>query len=544
MLKRDKKRGEENNVIKLCSAQVLLLFLFSFAIAFLISLSFIPKNAKAQEVIFIVSDVFPKKISQGEERVFNITLVNRGFKEAYRVTAEVLANVSSPLKVIGNNKVYIDFREKPCVDPRICGYFEAGDRANISFTFKASENAENGIYYIPLSVKWEDISGEQKEQVLYFGVEIKGKPEIELTFNEISEIIYPNTEFPITLNLKNVGNENAEKVRVKLSLPEDIEGRDIAYFSEIGVGEEKQAEFNLKTVKHSEAGEKEIKYFIKFYDKNENEYEKNGSIKIFVHEKNRPRLAISEISSEPSKIYRDSDFKLKVALENVGEQKAKNVKIELSLPEGIEGEDTAFLGTVEGGISKEAEFDLKTSKDIDTGEHGINIKVSYLDESDAPRSEEKSAGIFVFDRGEIDLEIAGVTTSVKNLKQGDEFTLSVQIENIGKQDAKSVYLRISPNLNEISGKLTSFLGKIESDDSATGIFDLKISEKAETGLKTIPVEIHYKNEVGKELVEIKNIEIFVNKKESNKRIIYAGAFVALLIIVYLGFKLRGRGEEE
>jgi len=522
-------------------------------LAVLFSFSFINYANAEGEVIFFISQVSPKVVSQGEEVSLFITLKNRGVNEAYKVTAELAANESLPLKTVGENKVYIDFREQPCSDPRLCGPFNVGDTAEIAFNVKVDNNAENGVYYIPLYVYWQDVSGAQKKATVYFGIEVKGKPQIEISFNTLlslnqtyAQILYPDTEFFILLSLKNVGKTDAKNLGISLNLSGDgekgISGESRASFSEIKVGEEKYAKFNVKSGKYALPGKHEIPYSAKFYDDYGDAYEKKGAIEIFVQSKGEANINFAGIATDPSRIYKDTDFSLDLTLENVGYQKAKALKLSIALPEGINGEDTAFFGTIEKGASAKTTLDLKAEKDVKTGEHEIKALVEYIDEQGREIKENKIFKLFVLEKGEVNLEIAGVTTSLTKITPGSDFTLSVQVENIGKQDAKSVHLVLKPTDAKITGKFTSFLGKIDKDDSSTGIFDLHIEKDAAPGLKKIPMDIHHTDETGKEGVEEKDIEIFVSETERRDNIVYAGAAIAVVILLYLFRKRRKSAE--
>jgi|GEM_PF-2596601 len=509
-------------------------------------------HARAEgEVIFFISHVSPKVVSQGEEARINITLINRGINEAYKVTAELAANESLPLKAVGENKAYIDFRDKPCSDPRLCGPFNVGDTAEIAFNAKVDNNAENGVYYIPLYLYWQDASGAQKQATVYFGIEVKGKPQIEISFNTLlslnqtyAQILYPDTEFFILLSLKNVGKADAKNVRLELNLTGEekgISGTSKASFSKIAAGEEKYAKFDVKSGRYALPGKHEIPYSAKFYDEAGASYEKKGAIEVFIQSRGDANINFAGVSTEPSRIYKDTDLSLDLTLENVGYQKAKAVKLSIALPEGINGENTAFLGTIEKGASAKTTLDLKAEKDVKTGEHEINALVEYIDEQGREIKEEKTFKLFVLERGEVNLEIAGVATSLTKITPGSDFTLSVQIENIGKQDAKSVKLVLKPP-KEITGKFTSFLGKIDKDDSSTGIFDLHVEKDAAPGLKKIPVDIHYTDETGKEGMEEKDIEIFVSEPERRNSLVYAAAAIAAVILLYLFRKRRKSAE--
>ena len=82
---------------------------------------------------------------------------------------------------------------------------------------------------------------------------------------------------------------------------------------------------------------------------------------------------------------------------------------------------------------------------------------------------EEPFNIFILDRGDVILEFSGKSTSPTKLMPGSEFTLSLQLENIGDQDAKSVRIELNAD-GDLKGEFTTFVGEIEQDDVSTGVF--------------------------------------------------------------------------
>ncbi len=63
---------------------------------------------------------------------------------------------------------------------------------------------------------------------------------------------------------------------------------------------------------------------------------------------------------------------MKVGVENVGKDTAKNVRVELKLPKGFSGESKAYLGEIERSEEKFAEFELEVAKNV-SGSYEVEV---------------------------------------------------------------------------------------------------------------------------------------------------------------------------
>ncbi len=250
-----------------------------------------------------------------------------------------------------------------------------------------------------------------------------------------------------------------------------------------------------------------------------------------------PKLSLAGVNTSPSRIYPDSEFILTTKIENIGTGDAKAVELQLSLPKEISGESTAFLGTINKDSSTTASFDLKTAKNAEAKSYRVSMQISYSTDDGKRQSVTKDFDLFVSERGEIRLEIAGITTSPAKLYPGLDFTLSVQLENIGKQDAKSVKVQLAP-MQEFVGEKTSFVGSLKQDDTSTAIFDLSVAKDARQGSYDVAMRVYYIDDRGIEHAEEKRFGLVV--AEAPRRFSYAWVAAALIVIAGAAYALRKR----
>ncbi len=245
-----------------------------------------------------------------------------------------------------------------------------------------------------------------------------------------------------------------------------------------------------------------------------------------------PNIVISGINTSPDIIYPDKDFKLSIILENIGKEVAKGVKLKLLLPEHFSGERLAYIGSLERDKWAVANFNLKTSKNIESGLYNFTLIIEYMCNGRTFK-ERKNFEIYVAEKERPKLEISSIDVSPEKgekLFPGSSFTLSIQFENIGKQKARSIKA-VLEYPGEFQGEKISFLGSLEEDDTATAIYDLKVSDNALSGSYTFKVFLTYYDEAGKIYKDEKEFEIYVEARKKSIPIPILLLISALIIII-------------
>jgi hypothetical protein len=333
--------------------------------------------------------------------------------------------------------------------------------------------------------------------------------------------------------VENIGTDSAKSAKLSLTLPEGVTGKRTAFLGTITKDSASTANFSLKAEKKIAVGHHDISVLIEYDDPAGKNYNKTSTVDLFIQDRGDVKLSISNINTSPSKIYPNTDFTLSLGLENTGTQDARAAKMVLMFPREFTGEDSAFYGKIPEGGSSSTSFDLKALKSSGPGKYTATAKITFTDELGIADAVEEQFSLFILDRGEVILEISGKSTSPTNLVPGTEFTLSLQLENIGDQDAKSVRIDLESN-GDLIGEFTSFVGEIEKDDVSTGVFDLRVSPIAEPGTRMISAKVTYLDERGIENTAIKSFDLFIGEPSgrSNTTIILV-AVVVIVLVIYL-----------
>lgn len=505
----------------------------AIVLALLIAVAYPAFGATIENVKFVITDVSPKIVEPGYRGALNITVKNVGFGEGYRINAEIQTNSSAPVNFLGETKKYLEFYGQPCSDPVICNVLNAGDLAVFSYELSVDDNAAPGVYYTPLAIFWR-YAGLEKSTTLNFGIEVVGAPELIISGTSTSpSVVYPDTEFNMPITVENIGTDEAKSVELALTLVDGLSGKNRVQLGTIAKDATSAATFNLKAGEGIDLGHHDLSAVLGYRDTKGEEYTKSISVDVFIQDRGEAKLSISRINTSPSKIYPNTDFTLTLTFENTGSQTAKATKLILLLPKEFTGEDSAFLGTIQKDSSSSASFDMKAFKSSSPGVYAVKAESTYTDEQGREKTSKETFDLFILDRGEVILEISGKSTSPTKLVPGTDFTLSLQLENIGEQDAKSVRIELEAD-GDLKGEFTSFVGEIEKDDVSTGVFDLSVAPTAQAGTRMVTARVIFIDERGVENSVLKSFDLFVGEPSKTSRTtIIIVAVVVLGLIIYL-----------
>ena len=418
------------------------------------------------------------------------------------------------------------------------GTISSSSTGSASFNLKSLKNAESKTYNIPVDIVYIDTTGVEKTLKREFDLFVDNRGDVKIQIGGVTTTptkIYPDTDFSLSLTLENTGDQDAKSVQLDIELPSEFSGEKSAFLGTLGKDKSSISSFDLRASNNAkEGGVYTFTVNIKYDDESGITHVEPKTFEVFVLDRGNIKLDITSVNSSPTRILADTDFSVTVTLENSGDQAAKSAGITLVLPDGFTGESNAFLGTIIAAGSSSASFDLKTSKATSTGTaHNVLMKIDYKDENGAPYSVDKNFNLFVHKRGDIALSIAGLSTSPTTITPDTKFTLSVQLENTGTQDAKSV--KVSVDLpKEFIGEHSSFVGEIEQDDVSSGILDLRLSDEGSPGSIDVNMHVKYSDEKGTEYTDDMVFTLFIDEApKDNKKIIG----IVLVVIGGAGFYL-------
>ena len=227
----------------------------------------------------------------------------------------------------------------------------------------------------------------------------------------------------------------------------------------------------------------------------------------------------------------DSTITLHVDITNPGGAKITGVTAKLSSSTSgiaVVSDSQLYIDEILPKEKTSLEYTIKIDKSVTSGVYALTLEFTS---SEISQTQTISFEV----RGKPKLQLAGVQTDKDVVYTGSPFSLSIQFENIGTGDAKSVKVVLDDN--DIEGVLTSFVGTIEVDDTGTAIFDI-IDKKP--GRRIVKATVTYEDEYGNPAKKEVNIEYYVTSKPIN----IVGIIVVVAVLGGIGYYLYRKKQKE
>lgn len=224
----------------------------------------------------------------------------------------------------------------------------------------------------------------------------------KVIFENLSDIPVVNAggSFKYTFVIKNVGDEMARNVLISTQdtdapiLWETAINTYSLYRLSVGFKKEIELSFNVSETANN--GVYEVPFKIEFSDTESNAFSTLQSVYFRVeNELAKPLLIIENVETTPQTVVSGGKNTLKFDLKNMGELKARRVKLTLT---GLDKDgfmiadsvDNRYFETINGGDNEKIAFDLLVSNKIKEGTTALSVKLEYYDQDDKSYSDEKT----------------------------------------------------------------------------------------------------------------------------------------------------------
>jgi len=482
---------------------------------------FIPFASAQEPIISSSYSTLPENPVVGEPFIFSISISNSGVSA---VDARInIFTGDENLKIISDGKE---------LSSKSIGLGEIPPGSSTTGLKMIAK--KEGIYEIEITLQYYVQVGDVLKSHRFKSIVplmVVSKPSFKI--NELNPpTIEPGNTGTFLFDIQNDGGE-AREVHMSLIAPDGL----IAHTSDLYVdrweqGEIRKIPFTISADRNLPDGTYPAYLAMVYSDRMGNIYRQNISVAINVS--GIPELIFSGFSTNPERIYPDSNFNIIISLQNTGKADATGIALSLGYPDGFSGEQRKYIGTIKRDQIAREEFKLHAGKGLKSGIYRFTLTVMYGG-SGVEKNVEYPFTIYIDSPGDIVLEIGGLYFSPQRVMAGKDFTLSLQIENAGKQDAKAVSIKLDLP-DGFSGKNLYFMGSLQSGDSATSTFDLIAPEKSgEYRAKAIITYLDRKME--RHTVEREfSIYVFPEKTYSAE----IAGIIAVLIILSLGYLYKKR----
>ena len=181
----------------------------------------------------------------------------------------------------------------------------------------------------------------------------------------------------------------------------------------------------------------------------------------------KPELFISACEITPDTVGGDGEFSVNVKIDNIGSIRARSVRLTYgSEAEGILPYDTnnaILLDNIASGEGAEAEFKMRTTKDVIAGSRAFFITLDYVDLYGGVYTNTRTFLVHVTQPAEMTYDAISLP---KEITAGETISLPANVFNIGKSTLRNVTV----NLTGAGLFPTSsvFLGDIQPGEAGYG----------------------------------------------------------------------------
>jgi hypothetical protein len=269
-------------------------------------------------------------------------------------------------------------------------------------------------------------------------------------------------KIPITVT--NESRYSAKDISVKLTLsdsddnPFEISSLNLVQsISSLNAKKSDGLIFSLKVKPYAEEKTYEINIQFSYYNSKNNLFASNEKIYVKVtNSKNEPVLMIQDIKHSTYPVKAGGKFQVSFDAANVGGIDAKGVKVSV---EGLNkdgftlysGVNSWYFDSIAGNGKKNITVDLVAADSMESGNHGLEIKLEYKDQRN--NSYTGSSSFFVNVQGESkssNVALKNISVMPKEVKVNENFTLSFDVHNEGKTAARNVKMTIKGDEGIIS----------------------------------------------------------------------------------------------
>lgn len=192
-------------------------------------------------------------------------------------------------------------------------------------------------------------------------------------------------------------------------------------------------------------------------------------------------INMASINTEPAEVRSGNDFvRINSFIENSGDKNAKDVEVNLILPEGFSSSysnnNRVWAGNVPSQESKPAVFYVNIDDTLSGGVYNFIYRYTYKDLESNIYSGEKIIPFYVKSRPYIE-----VISVEGNARKGSSAKLYVTIKNLGNETAESVDVRVLKQSSQPFNfdARSDYVGELAPGEEGVAIFNIEVDNNAE-----------------------------------------------------------------
>jgi len=292
-------------------------------------------------------------------------------------------------------------------------------------------------------------------------------------------------------------------------------------------------------IKPSQTGICPMTLTLDYYDASGNEANENASIGINV-ERSSTDIKIADIEDGSLALGSVSDITLKI--KNLGNTPASDLTVTLNLTSPFTPVKSSqkYVGEIKPDETGDAVFSISVDSSAKKKSYSIPVTVEYYDPAGNKQTTSMAIGLSV--GGNADIEVT--LDEKETLVPGMTGKVTIGVVNRGFVDAKFLTIKLlSTSDYQLVSADSSYIGALNSDDSDSQDFEIKVGEGVTADTLPLKVRVEYKEENNDKLIvkeESINVGItsmaeYQAQKANGGVLSLVISFVLLIVVLVLGY---------
>ena len=279
-------------------------------------------------------------------------------------------------------------------DPQMIGDLKASTTSTGNFMIKIRADAPAGTYNLPLTLDYSYLYEAEQfgmETIQYLYKHVNENVTLPITIKKevktsvlSAEVAHLNAgaEGYVTLEVKNIGHENGKKAILKISRNDNsplVPVTSSVYIGDFLAGATVTSKFKVSVTSDAEKQVYPLDLHAE-YENNEGDMVSSDIETIGMPVGNKVSFTVVSLASE---MKAGQKKVITVVYTNNGGAPAYNAQARISAVDPFtSNDDTAFLGTIAPGETKEASFEVSADKTATIKEYGLDSEIRFRDALD------------------------------------------------------------------------------------------------------------------------------------------------------------------
>lgn len=346
------------------------------------------------------------------------------------------------------------------------------------------------------------------------------------SFSTNPETTVPGGTITLSFEIVNQGNRAAQGVAVSIGEGSKFvpaNGQASATLPDIGAGGRTMVSLTVVVPTDATAGPTAVPVTMKYRDFSGQTYTSDAVLSVLISSVSEAsQVVVTSYSINPNPVVPGEPVRVTVSVVNTGNEAANQVLLRVTGGDGLllagpEG-DSFPLGDMAPGMTVSRELQLVVSSAAKPGPQSQALTLSYLQENEAKTNDGSlTVNVAVVTVAEPLLLLTSYETGSENLQPGQQFTLEMEIQNLGNAPAENVLVTFgtvesdgtgggtgggtSTNPSNIFAPVgtggTAFVELIEAKDGKVTLSqEFIVSGTANSGIYNLPITLRYLDSSG------------------------------------------------